>query len=63
MMMMMMLRRITGSRWVVAAPDLDVQVEDLNDHELVAFGRAAPFPLSWAVSTRSIPSPTGTSRS
>lgn len=41
-----LLRRCGEGVWVVATPDLDVQVEDLREHNLVALGRGALVPTS-----------------
>lgn len=39
-----LLRRCGEGVWVVATPDLDVQVEDVREHNLVALGRGASVP-------------------
>ena len=39
-----LLIQIAGTRWVVATPDLDVEVTDLSTHRVLPLQRASAFP-------------------
>ena len=39
-----LLTHISGARWIVATPTLDVHEEDLSESEVIPLGRLTPFP-------------------
>jgi hypothetical protein len=39
-----LLVQVSGTRWVVATPDLDVEVTDLSEHRVLPLPRASAFP-------------------
>lgn len=39
-----LLHQVQGAQWIVATPDLDIELEDISQYHIRALARGAPFP-------------------